>query len=65
MYITCKLTCTICIIHISMYEFELIYDWQTHQKNLQSFKKRASPLSQIHGNVYVKYQKNETLTHAI
>jgi hypothetical protein len=35
------------------------------RKYRRSFEKRACPLSQVRGNVYISYQKNETLTHAI
>jgi hypothetical protein len=53
------------IIQIGIYEFILIYDRQTQQKNLSS-KKWAFPLSPgTQECVCLVQKKNETLTHAI
>jgi hypothetical protein len=49
----------------SISEFILIYDRQTHQKNLEVLKKRAPPLSPGTREYVRLVPKKETLTHVI
>ncbi len=55
----------ICIVQICVYKFVLIYDWQTQQKNFRVQKKELPLWAQVHGNVYVQYQKNWDTGHTI
>ncbi len=41
------------LMQISIYKFVLIYNWQTHQENLEVSKKGLPLWAQVHGNVYV------------